>query len=57
MAVLAGVGGTLFMHYRNDHLACVTKFKGGDDKDIREALCLVPKNLDHYVMCATHHFP
>lgn len=47
--VLAGVGGTLFMHYRNDHLACVTKPKGGNDSDIREMLYLVPKNLDHYV--------
>lgn len=47
--VLAGAGATLFMHYRNDHLACITKPKGGSDNDIRETLYLVPEDMGNYV--------
>ena len=47
--LLAGAGGTLFMHYRNDHLACITKPKGGSDNDIRETLLLLPRDIGDYV--------
>ena len=47
--VLAGVGGTLFVHYRNDHLACITKPIGGEGADFRESLYLIHKDLGKYV--------
>lgn len=44
--IVACAGGIVRYHNNNDHLSCISKGKGGDGKDLREMLFLVPKNLE-----------
>lgn len=48
--IVACAGGIVRYHNNNDHLSCISKGKGGDGKDLREMLFLVPKNLEDQVL-------
>lgn len=47
--MILGCGGLYRYHTGNDHLACISKAKGGDTTNILETLYLAPKHLEDKV--------